>query len=245
MDAVLKVDTPKGPCWKRYNHDGYGQRDDGGSFDTWGVGRPWPLLTGERATYELAAGRNVDTYLRAIENFTTGIGLIPEQIWDGPDMPDSLLTFGGATGSAIPLMWAHSEYVKLLRSVVDKRVFDLIDPVAERYRNDKPRRVFEVWKMNRRVLSVPAGALLRVQASSSFVLHWSADEWKTVQDLTSCPTAVGMDFVDIAIAPTQTAPLWFTFFWPQENEWQGTNYQVNVESAGQPTNSTGKAATGE
>ena len=58
VDAVLKVDTPNGPCWKRYNHDGYGQRDDGSSFDGWGVGRPWPLLTLERATYELAAGRD-------------------------------------------------------------------------------------------------------------------------------------------------------------------------------------------
>ena len=121
----------------------------------------------------------------AIENFTTGIGLIPEQIWDGPDMPDNFLTFGGATGSAIPLMWAHSEYVKLLRSVVDKRIFDLIEPVAERYRNDKPRRVIEIWKMNRQVRSVPAGGLLRIQASSPFTLHWSDDEWKTVKDTAS------------------------------------------------------------
>ena len=57
VDAVLKVDTPSGPCWKRYNHDGYGQRDDGTSFEGWGVGRPWPLLTLERAAYELAAGQ--------------------------------------------------------------------------------------------------------------------------------------------------------------------------------------------
>ena len=96
-------------------------------------GRPWPLLTGERATYELAAGRDIDPYLRAIENFTTGIGLIPEQIWDGPDMPAKYLCSGGPTGAANPLMWAHSEYVKLLRSVVDNRVFDLIEPVAHRY----------------------------------------------------------------------------------------------------------------
>ena len=62
IDAVLKVDTPYGPCWRRYNHDGYGQRDDGSSFDGWGVGRPWPLLTLERATYEFAAGRDVKSY---------------------------------------------------------------------------------------------------------------------------------------------------------------------------------------
>ncbi len=237
VDAVLKVETPKGPCWKRYNHDGYGQRDDGSSFLGWGVGRPWPLLTGERATYELAAGRDIDAYLVAIENFSTGIGLIPEQIWDRPDIPEKLMYFGEATGAAIPLMWAHAEYVKLLRSMVDKRIFDLIEPVAKRYRNDNPRPVIEVWKMNRQVRSVPAGGLLRVQASSPFVLHWSNDGWKTAQDTTSTPTAVGVEFVDIQVAAAQTVPLQFTFYWPQDGNWEGQNFEVDVTQARQTLSS--------
>ena len=130
-------------------------------------------------------------------------------------------------------MLFRSEYVKLLRSVVDTRIFDLIDPVAERYRNDKPRRVVEVWKMNRQVRAVPAGGLLRVQASSSFTLHWSDDEWKTVKNTDSTPTAVGVEYTDIEVAPSQTTPLQFTFFWRQESEWQETNYQVNVQPAAQ------------
>ena len=117
VDAVLKVDTPYGPCWKRYNHDGYGQRADGTSFKGWGVGHAWPLLMLERATYELAAGRDIDVFLRAAEDFSTGVGLFPEQIWDAPDIPAEHMFFGKATGAAIPLMWAHAEYVKLLRSV--------------------------------------------------------------------------------------------------------------------------------
>jgi len=52
VDALLQVDTPFGPCWRRYNHDGYGQRADGGPFEGWGRGRAWPLLTGERGHYE-------------------------------------------------------------------------------------------------------------------------------------------------------------------------------------------------
>src|SRR5579863_8110451 len=59
VDAVLKVDTPFGPCWRRYNNDGYGQREDGGPFTSGGQGRAWPLLTGERGHYELAAGHDV------------------------------------------------------------------------------------------------------------------------------------------------------------------------------------------
>jgi glucoamylase len=245
VDAVLKVETPKGPCWKRYNHDGYGQREDGSSFQGWGVGRPWPLLTGERATYELAAGRDIDSLLFAIEKFTTGIGLIPEQIWDKPDMPTKYLCFGGPTGAANPLMWAHSEYVKLLRSVVDKRVFDLIDPVAQRYRNDNPRPVIEVWKINRQVRRVPAGGLLRVQASSQFVLHWSSDGWRTVQETPSTATVVGVEFADIQVSATQTELVVFTFFWPMDGNWQGVNYQVEVTHALQPSLSTRKAASSE
>jgi glucoamylase len=82
VDATLKVDFPSGPCWRRYNHDGYGQRDDGGPFIGRGTGRPWPLLTGERGHYELAAGRDPGPYLRTMENFVTATRLLPEQIWD-------------------------------------------------------------------------------------------------------------------------------------------------------------------
>ena len=65
VDRMLQVETPYGPCWRRYNHDGYGQRDDGGPFLGWGRGRAWPLLTGERGHYELAAGRDATPYIRA------------------------------------------------------------------------------------------------------------------------------------------------------------------------------------
>ena len=86
VDAVLKVETSYGPCWRRYNHDGYGQREDGEPYNGWGMGRAWPLLTAERGYYELAAGRDPGPYLGALENFSSGIGLIPEQIWDAPDL---------------------------------------------------------------------------------------------------------------------------------------------------------------
>jgi glucoamylase len=107
VDAMLKVETPYGPSWRRYNHDGYGQREDGTSYVGWGIGRPWPLLTGERGHYEIAAGRDPLPYLRALEDFSQGIGLMPEQIWDGPDLPP-YLCLGRSTDAAMPLLWAHS-----------------------------------------------------------------------------------------------------------------------------------------
>ena len=178
--------------------------------------------------YELACGRDAEPYLKAVKNFTTGVGLIPEQIWDKPDLPREHIYFGRATGSADPLMWAHADYVKLLRSIADHKIFDLIDPVAERYRNDKPRPSIEVWKVNRQVQCVPAGSLLCVMASTPFSLHWSDNEWANVQDTASTPTSIGLEYVDIPVAKTQIAPIRFTFYWPQQSEWQGRNYQVDV-----------------
>ena len=136
VDAVLKVETPYGPCWRRYNYDGYGQRADGSPFVGWGQGRAWPLLTGERGHYELAAGHDTKRYLRAMEGFASATGLLPEQAWDGPDQPHVYMYRGRPTGSAMPLMWAHAEYIKLLRSVRDGKVSDQIVDVAKRY----PRR---------------------------------------------------------------------------------------------------------
>ena len=149
VDAILKVDTPMGPVWHRYNHDGYGQREDGGSYAGWGKGRAWPLLTGERAHYELSAGRDVKPFIRAIEGFASATGLLPEQVWDEHDQPESHMFLGRPTGSAMPLMWAHAEYIKLLRSVSDGHVFDLIPEVANRYLGDKKAcQLFEIWKPN-------------------------------------------------------------------------------------------------
>ena len=44
-------------------------------------------------------------------------GLLPEQVWDSADIPDRGLFIGHASGSAMPLVWAHAEYLKLCRSL--------------------------------------------------------------------------------------------------------------------------------
>ena len=59
--------------------------------------------------------------------------MMPEQVWDEADWPERSLRLGQPAGSAVPLVWAHAEYLKLLRSAVDGKVFDRIEPVYERY----------------------------------------------------------------------------------------------------------------
>ena len=166
VDAVLRVVTPFGLCWYRYNHDGYGPRPDGGPYEGWGKGRLWPLLTGERGHYELAAGRDVKPFILAMEGFASRGGMLPEQVWDEPDGPSRSKRFGQCAGAAMPLMWAHAEYIKLLRSTADGQVFDRIPIVAERYMNKRGRKDLEVWKPTRRLKAMSAGEVLRIQAQA-------------------------------------------------------------------------------
>jgi glucoamylase len=135
IDALLRARTDTGPAWHRYNGDGYGEKRNGDAFDGIGVGRPWPLLAGERAHYELAAGKpEVAVQLLGVMRAQASDGgMLPEQVWDGPDVPERELFNGRPSGSAMPLVWAHAEYAKLVRSLHDGRVFDMPQQAYERY----------------------------------------------------------------------------------------------------------------
>ena len=227
VDAMLKVDTPAGPCWHRYNHDGYGPQDSGKPFIGWGRGRAWPLLVGERAHYELAAGRDVRSLIAALENFATPSGMLPEQIWDAANIPKAYLYLGKPCGAAMPLMWAHAEYIKLLRSVKDGKIFDLVPPVAARYLAGKGRKDLEVWKNKRRVRKIVAGKTLRIMLPAEFRVRWSADGGRSGQESDSTPSGVGLSFVDIPAR--QSGSLQFTFVRTGVAELEQQMFEVRVE----------------
>ena len=147
--------TGEYPGWRRYGWDGYGE-DTATGRGFGGVtpsgrdsptqrGRVWPIFTGERGTYEVAratlAGplslaertRIRDTYAHAMELFANAGLMIPEQVYDGVGASGGSEPPGQGTGSATPLAWSHAEYLKLLRSLADGRVWDRYDQVAQRY----------------------------------------------------------------------------------------------------------------
>jgi glucoamylase len=228
IDHVLKVETQVGPCWRRYNHDGYGQRHDGGPYLGWGQGRAWPLLTGERGHYELAAGGDVKPYIRALEGFSSRGGMLPEQIWDAPDMPEMGLLLGKPTGAAMPLVWAHAEYVKLLRSVTDGQVFDRISVVAERYGSKKRPTPVEFFRFDRPVRSMIAGRKLRLVAEEHFTAVWTVDDWKTTRSTDSHNLGCAGHYADLETATGSPGQLIFTFHWRSGDRWEGRNYEVQL-----------------
>ena len=233
VDAVLKRDLPQGPGWLRYNWDGYGQRPDGGPFQGWGQGRVWPLLTGERAHYELAAGNGFEDLIRTYEQFATCGLMLPEQVWDEADRPESSLRLGQPAGSAVPLVWAHAEYLKLLRSAVDGKVFDRIDPVYARYCERESRehlhRDVEIWSRNRPIQRMANGCALRILDDNRFEAVWTEDGWKTTQTVQSRSLGSAGFCAEFAPASGVGVVEW-TLHWPERDAWLGYNVEVKVES---------------
>jgi len=235
IDALLRIKLPQGDCWYRYNGDGYGEHDDGSPFDGQGIGRPWPLLAGERAHYELAAGRK-DTagqLLRVMEGSTEGSRLIPEQVWDAPDIPELELFTGKPTGSACPLVWAHSEYIKLRRSLRDGKIFDQPRQTVQRYQVEKRISEYFPWGLNQKGRTMPPGKKLRLVLLKPALLHWSFDNWQNAHDIHTRDSGLGVHVADLpsqALAPHQEVV--FTIFWLQEQCWEGVNFSVEVENPG-------------
>jgi glucoamylase len=231
--ANIKVDfaTPparSGPGWHRYNEDGYGNYADGRPFDGSGRGGTWPLLTGERGHYELAAGRDSRPFVHAMEDFAQATGLLSEQLWDLPDLPAAHMQHSYPSGAAMPLAWAHAEYLKLVRSTTDGAVFDQISDVAARYLVDPRRRSnWEIWNFYRQIDTIGQSATLRIVLAWPFRLHWSSDGWAHTTDSDASSPAPGLFYFDLAPLTRQGAFV-FTFFWTELQQWQQIDYQVNV-----------------
>jgi glucoamylase len=136
VDELIKVETPQGAGWYRYNHDAYGERPDGGPYDgRTGVGRLWTLLTGERGEYELARGRAgaARVHLLTMMKFANEGGMLAEQVWDRKQSPRAGLRFGSGTGSATPLAWSMAQFIRLAVNLEKGRNLETPDIVAARY----------------------------------------------------------------------------------------------------------------
>ena len=129
--------------YRRYGNDGYGEDEvtganyaQGGKNSPGQRGRVWPFFTGERGHYEIAAANannSLDatkqqaiknSYVKGLEQFANQGMMLPEQVWDGVGINKAGYTLGEGTNSATPLAWTHAEYVKLVRSLSDKQVWD-------------------------------------------------------------------------------------------------------------------------
>ncbi len=234
VDGLLKVDTPLGPVWHRYRGDGYGEHADGSAYDGTGIGRGWPLLTGERGHYALAAGRDPRPYLEAMAAMTCDGGLIPEQVWDAPPLPACDLHPGRPSGSAMPLVWAHAEFIKLVRSRSLGRPFDRREAVWDRYRGRRPPLAAALWRPQAPLRSIPAGVALWICTPEAAVVHWGIDGWGDVTDTMTHDTGLGLHVAQLdtaALRPGQRVE--FTLRDTTDARWEGRDHEVHIGEARQ------------
>jgi glucoamylase len=138
VDSAIRVETPNGPGFYRYSHDGYGETFYGGPFAGEGIGRVWPIFTGERGEYEAARGHDPSLYLDSMLRFANAGGMIPEQVWDRAEATPSRLVFGEGTGSATPLAWSMAQFIRLVVCAEEKRIVEQPSIVAEHFLGKKP-----------------------------------------------------------------------------------------------------------
>jgi glucoamylase len=160
--------------------------------------------------------------------------MMPEQVWDEESRDG--LERGKPAGSAVPLVWAHAEYLKLLRSAVDGKVFDRIDSVYDRYCGpvDKRRRRLEFYSRRRPIQKIKAGDTLRILDDARFEVVWSTDGWKTTQDALSRSLGNAGYSADLPTDSShetngESGGLSWTLHWPEQNRWLGYNLEVKIE----------------
>jgi glucoamylase len=234
-EGLLKVELPTGVAYRRYNGDGYGEQEDGRPFDGNGVGRAWPLLAGERGHFELQLGRDPLPYLESMARMTGPGGLIPEQVWDGPPIPGRSLQPGKPSGSAMPLVWAHAEFLKLLVARQHKRPLELLDSVEEHVRDRPPTGGTWHWRLELQFDALPGERDLLIDLPRPFVVHLGFDGWRQIDDRKSQPLAFGRHGVRLAAGELALCRMVdFTLYYPDERRWEGQDHHVRIGTTGDP-----------
>jgi len=180
-DTLLRVETPSGPVFRRYNEDGYGEKADGSAFDGNGVGRLWPILTGERGHLALALGEEPLLYLETMLRCASAGGLLPEQVWDAAPVPARGLVAGRPTGSAMPLLWAHAEFLKLFVALESKRPIELLEAVEARYSVPRAAERWH-WRTEAAFTKLAAGRSIAIEDRRPFTLRYGFDGWRSPCD---------------------------------------------------------------
>jgi glucoamylase len=229
-DALLKADTPNGPCWRRYFDDGYGEHDDGSEYDGVGRGRPWPLLTGERAHYEIACGNDPRPLMEAMARMASPGGMLPEQVWDAPSILQRGLITGQATGSAMPLAWTHAEFLKLVASRSLGRAFDRPEAVWRRYHGERVKSTRAIWCEHAAITEIAAGDSLILALREASSVRFGFNGWQRTADAPTLPNSLGVHVLHIdtsALAAGQKVD--FTFRYVPGDRWVGEDYHIEVK----------------
>jgi glucoamylase len=235
IDRMLLRRTASGDAYTRYDVDGYGEWLDGSGWPVrgFGIGRPWPLLAGERGHYDALTGGDAAGRLEVMLAMRGRGGLLPEQVWDAGDLPWRDLANGRPTASAMPLAWAHSEFVKLaiLLAAGDGRPVERLAAVDQRYGGQVPESGTWYWSGSATFSAVPSGDDLVIVDSRDFTLRCGFDGWRpdSIADLPAEP--LPFDLYGVSLSADRLAghtSLQFTRRYV--DGWEGRDHSVRLDA---------------
>ena len=144
-------------------------------------------------------------------------------------IPARRLAPGRASGSAMPLAWAHAEFVKLLVSRQIGHPFARPRAVWQRYHGRPPRAEHAFWWPHAPIGGFAAGARLAVALPRPAVVHWGCDGWQQIEDTPTVDTGLGFH---AAVLETARLPpggrVDFTWRFQDDGEWAGRDVAVHV-----------------
>jgi glucoamylase len=226
-DELLGLKTPNGMSYYRYNGDGYGEKADGSPYDGTGIGRPWPLLTGERGHFAACAGEEPFEYLDAMVKMAGRGGLLPEQVWDQEAIPQFELEPGKPSGSAMPLVWAHSEFIKLLATSATGQPAERLNVIESRYGGVRPKAETWHWRDTSPFAAMPADRSLLIEANEPFTLRFGLGGWEQPDEIASSELPLGTHGVRFTPERLEGAEeLVFTLYYSERETWAGENFTI-------------------
>lgn len=249
VDRVLKVETPSGALYRRYNGDGYGEHADGRPFDGRGIGRAWPLLVGERGHLALQSGEDALPFLQTMWRCASAGGLLPEQVWDAEPISGLKLAPGRPSGSAMPLVWAHAEFLKLLVARERGRPVEWLasverhfghrplahesESLVRRASSAKNRSTVWHWRDEVPFARLPTGKSLAIEDPVPFTLHLGFDGWQRIEDRPAEPRAFGIWSVVLTEQELLGAEA-LNFTRCYESDWERRDHCITLEPGEAP-----------
>ncbi|MBE3560678.1 MAG: amylase [Ktedonobacteraceae bacterium] len=243
VDATIKQTINGYDYWYRYNHDGYGETSSGANYTGAGIGRLWPIFSGERGIYTIASGGSGDAALSAMMAAANSSGLIPEQIWD--NAAPAGYTPGTPTKSMNPLNWAMGEFITLLVSASTHTIADVASIVYNRYNSGGGGSCStgavsaSPCPVQGQQTTITYNGFL-ASGASSITMHWGYNSWNGITDTPMTKQANGSWQATITV-PQSATQLNMAFF-NQSNTWDNnntSNYNLSVNSGGGGSCSTG------
>jgi glucoamylase len=172
-------------------------------------------------------------------------GLLPEQVWDAPPIADLGLEPGRPSGSAMPLIWAHAEFLKLLVARERGRPIEWLERVAQHFHATTKRRAggssaashtlqgTRHWRLEVPVRHLPPGKALAIEDREPFLLHLGFDRWQRTEDRAAEPTAFGLWSVLLSNQELAGATE-LNFTRRYDSGWEHCDHRVAIDGDGGP-----------